>query len=88
MRVSGFFVFPDSLRPVVAETQIPFVGGLQAYLGKSGIGADRRDSEPPRPAAAFASLGHGEGSFPLVGSTANGLLSLPMYPCGRDSGKA
>lgn len=53
---------------------------LAAYLKDQGIATGRHYPEPPHLSGAFASLGHGPGSFPVAEAIATETLSLPLFP--------
>jgi dTDP-4-amino-4,6-dideoxygalactose transaminase len=53
---------------------------MQAFLSERGIGTGRHYSQPPHLSAAYASLGHGRGSFPVAEALSDQLVSLPMFP--------
>ena len=53
---------------------------LAAFLGERGIGIGYHYPEPPHLSAAYASLGHGRGEFPVAEALADQCLSLPIFP--------
>lgn len=53
---------------------------LAAFLAEAGIATGRHYPEPPHLAAAYASLGHRPGSFPVAERVSAHGLSLPMFP--------
>jgi dTDP-4-amino-4,6-dideoxygalactose transaminase len=53
---------------------------LAAFLRKRGIATGLHYPEPPHLSEAYASLGHGPGSFPETERFATELLSLPIFP--------
>lgn len=54
--------------------------GLAAHLAESGVGSGRHYPQPPHLTAAFRSLGHREGAFPVAERLARECLSLPIFP--------
>ncbi len=52
---------------------------LGEFLRARGIGTKRHYPEPPHVSAAFASLGHEPGSFPVAEAIARETLSLPLF---------
>jgi len=54
--------------------------GLRAHLADRGIATGRHYPEPPHLSAAYASLGHRPGAFPLAERLSAELVSLPLYP--------
>ena len=57
---------------------------VRAALEADGIGVGMHYPTPVHLQAAFASLGHGPGAFPVAEAWSRDLLSLPMFP-GLDS---
>jgi dTDP-4-amino-4,6-dideoxygalactose transaminase len=55
-------------------------GGLADHLSRDGIATGRHYPEPPHLSRAYASLGYGEGSFPVAEAIARECLSLPIFP--------
>ena len=53
---------------------------LQQYLAAHGIGTGLHYPVPLHLQAAYAGLGLGAGSFPIVEAAARDILSLPMFP--------
>jgi dTDP-4-amino-4,6-dideoxygalactose transaminase len=53
---------------------------MQAFLSERGIGTGRHYPQPPHLSAAYASLGHGRGSFPVAEALSEQLVSLPVFP--------
>jgi len=51
-----------------------------AALHDAGVGAGIHYPIPCHLQGAYASLGHGRGSFPVAEAAANEILSLPMFP--------
>jgi len=74
-------VAPDSL-PVwhlyVVRTADP--EALALHLRERSIGTGRHYPAPPHLMPAYASLGRGEGSFPVAEALAREGLSLPLFP--------
>jgi dTDP-4-amino-4,6-dideoxygalactose transaminase len=54
--------------------------GLRRYLADRGIATGRHYPEPPHLSAAYASLGHRAGAFPVAERLCAELVSLPLYP--------
>lgn len=54
--------------------------GLERFLAERGIETGRHYPAPPHRTAAFASLGHRPGSFPVAEALAEQELSLPLFP--------
>lgn len=52
---------------------------LGEFLGARGVRTKRHYPEPPHVSAAFASLGHGPGSFPVAEAIARETISLPLF---------
>ncbi|QWF79791.1 DegT/DnrJ/EryC1/StrS family aminotransferase [Amycolatopsis sp. CA-230715] len=81
---------PQVRRPVVLEgnlpvwhlyvVRVPRRAEVLASLHESGIGAGVHYPVPVHLTGAFASLGHGRGSFPVAERAAGELLSLPLFP--------
>ena len=53
---------------------------MQAFLSQHGIGTGRHYPQPPHLSAAYASLGHARGSFPVAEALSDQLVSLPVFP--------
>jgi dTDP-4-amino-4,6-dideoxygalactose transaminase len=66
-----WYLYP--LRTATAER-------MQVFLSERGIGTGRHYPQPPHLSAAYASLGHGRGSFPVAEALSDQLISLPMFP--------
>jgi dTDP-4-amino-4,6-dideoxygalactose transaminase len=80
----------DLVLPAVGDASVPVWHvyvvrtadpiALGNHLRAHGIHTGRHYSEPPHLSAAYASLGHGPGSFPVAEALAREVLSLPMFP--------
>jgi len=57
---------------------------LASFLGARGIATGRHYPEPAHLTAAYASLGHPAGSFPVTERLSAELLSLPIFPGMRE----
>jgi dTDP-4-amino-4,6-dideoxygalactose transaminase len=55
-------------------------GRLQAHLAKTNITTQIHYPIPLHLQAAYATLGHKKGDFPVTEKAAEEILSLPMYP--------
>jgi len=60
--------------------RVPNRDSVLARLQAAGIGAAIHYPVPIHRSGAFASLGHGPGSFPVAEATAEQILTLPLYP--------
>ena len=73
---------PDGSRPVwhlfVVRTADPV--GLAEHLARLGIASGRHYPQPPHLSRAYASLGFGEGAFPVAEAIGRECLSLPIFP--------
>ncbi len=73
---------PPGSEPVwhlyVVRTADP--ASLAAFLAERGVATGRHYPEPPHRSAAYAYLGHTEGSFPVAEALSRECLSLPMFP--------
>jgi len=73
---------PDGSSPVwhlfVVRTADPV--GLAEHLARLGIASGRHYPQPPHLSRAYASLGFGEGAFPMAEAIGRECLSLPIFP--------
>ena len=53
---------------------------LAGFLRERGVGTVRNYPEPVHLAPAYASLGYGEGDFPVAEALAREAISIPLYP--------
>jgi dTDP-4-amino-4,6-dideoxygalactose transaminase len=73
---------PEGSLPVwhLYEIRTANPGALAGHVAERGIGTGRHYPEPVHLSRAYASLGHGRGTFPVTESLADELLSLPIFP--------
>ncbi len=73
---------PSGSRPVwhLYPVRTSRAEALRACLQSRGIATGRHYPEPPHLSAAYASLGHRRGAFPVAESLCAELVSLPLYP--------
>jgi dTDP-4-amino-4,6-dideoxygalactose transaminase len=73
---------PDGSDPVwhLYELRTARRDALAAYLKEHGVASGLHYPQPVHLAPAYASLGLGEGAFPVAEALAGELLSLPVYP--------
>jgi dTDP-4-amino-4,6-dideoxygalactose transaminase len=73
---------PDGSDPVwyLYPLRTHSAGRMQAFLWERGIGTGRHYPQPPHLSAAYASLGHDRGSFPVAETLSDQLVSLPVFP--------
>jgi dTDP-4-amino-4,6-dideoxygalactose transaminase len=73
---------PDGSDPVwhLYEVRTADPAALAEFLRERGIGTGRHYPQPAHLSPAYASLGYGDGAFPVTEALARELLSLPMFP--------
>jgi dTDP-4-amino-4,6-dideoxygalactose transaminase len=73
---------PEGSDPVwhLYEVRTADPDGLADFLRERGVGTGRHYPQPAHLSGAYASLGYGEGAFPVTEALAGELLSLPIFP--------